>query len=180
MEAWEGLPGGLKAEAGSPQCFLCEGAQQLVVPQQIRGQHKIFLLEKKVGGGGGLGLMSGRVLPTSLCCAVIARHACCCSRATPARPLFLPCVIHPPPDSHTAAQRDSTAGAHASLLPLHCPCATPPAPHLFTRSCTRWLCWGSNQHPTAKDSDGWPGDPLRPPMAWCRRRSAAGVRVGRG
>lgn len=49
VEAWEGLPGGLIAEVGSPYCFLCQAPQRLVVPQQMRGFPKIFQLEKKVG-----------------------------------------------------------------------------------------------------------------------------------
>ena len=48
VEAWEALPAGLKSEVGSPHCFLCQAPQRLVVPQQMRGQHKLFDLEKKV------------------------------------------------------------------------------------------------------------------------------------
>lgn len=48
VEGWAGLPGGLKAEVGSPHCFLCEQPQRLVVPHVVRGQHKIWPLDKQV------------------------------------------------------------------------------------------------------------------------------------
>lgn len=50
MEVWEALPPGLKAEVGSPYCFLCQAAQRLVVPHQMRGWPKLFKLENKVTG----------------------------------------------------------------------------------------------------------------------------------
>ncbi|KAL4436551.1 hypothetical protein ABPG75_003690 [Micractinium tetrahymenae] len=56
VEAWDALPGGLKAEVGSPYCFLCQAAQRLVVPQQMRGWPKLFQLEKKVHKAAQLGL----------------------------------------------------------------------------------------------------------------------------
>ncbi|EFN59729.1 hypothetical protein CHLNCDRAFT_133320 [Chlorella variabilis] len=56
VEAWEGLPGGLIAEVGSPYCFLCQAPQRLVVPQQMRGFPKIFQLEKKIHKTAQLGL----------------------------------------------------------------------------------------------------------------------------
>ncbi len=52
MESWDGLPAGLKTEVGSPHCFLCEQPQRLVVPHGVRGQHKIWPLDKQVGGAG--------------------------------------------------------------------------------------------------------------------------------
>ncbi len=58
VEGWGSLPGGLKAEVGSPYCFLCEQPQRLVVPQQVRGQHKLWPLERQVGAGRG-GLWTG-------------------------------------------------------------------------------------------------------------------------
>lgn len=54
MEGWEGLPGGLKTEVGSPYCFLCQQPQRLVVPHAVRGQHKIWPLDKQVGRRGGM------------------------------------------------------------------------------------------------------------------------------
>lgn len=39
----------LALQVGSRYCFLCEGAQRLVVPLQMRGWPKLFPLEKKVG-----------------------------------------------------------------------------------------------------------------------------------
>ncbi|KAL4426251.1 hypothetical protein ABPG77_009866 [Micractinium sp. CCAP 211/92] len=56
VEAWDALPAGLKAEVGSPYCFLCQAAQRLVVPQQMRGWPKLFALEKKVHKAAQLGL----------------------------------------------------------------------------------------------------------------------------
>lgn len=53
VEGWEGLPQSLKLEVGSPQCFLCERPQRLVVLHPMRGHPKIFALEKKVGGWAG-------------------------------------------------------------------------------------------------------------------------------
>ena len=40
----DALPPGLRLEAESPSCFLCERPARLVVPQQLRGQHKIWAL----------------------------------------------------------------------------------------------------------------------------------------
>lgn len=34
-------------QVGSPHCFLCQRAQRLVVPQQLRGLPKVYPLEKK-------------------------------------------------------------------------------------------------------------------------------------
>ncbi|PSC68487.1 activating signal cointegrator 1-like isoform B [Micractinium conductrix] len=56
VEAWDGLPEGLKAEVGSPHCFLCQRAQRLVVPQQLRGLPKVYPLEKKLVKAAQLGL----------------------------------------------------------------------------------------------------------------------------
>lgn len=39
-----GLLGGLKLESESECCFLCERPRRLVVPQQVKGQHKIWPL----------------------------------------------------------------------------------------------------------------------------------------
>ncbi|PRW33985.1 activating signal cointegrator 1 [Chlorella sorokiniana] len=56
VEGWHGLPGGLKAEVGSPYCFLCEQPQRLVVPHAVRGQHKIWPLDKQLHKNAQLGL----------------------------------------------------------------------------------------------------------------------------
>lgn len=72
MAAWEALPGGLQVEVGSPFCFLCEQAQRLVVPQQMKGAHKIYPLEKKARGLCG-GLLWGRRAP---CCGAAAGVEC--------------------------------------------------------------------------------------------------------
>lgn len=47
-QAWEGLPDSLRAEVGSPFCFLCQNAQRLVVLHPMRGQPKLFRLDGKV------------------------------------------------------------------------------------------------------------------------------------
>jgi hypothetical protein len=44
LRAKEGVPEGLKQETESAFCFLCEQPRRLVVPQQIKGQHKIWPL----------------------------------------------------------------------------------------------------------------------------------------
>ena len=36
-------------QVGSPHCFLCERPRRLVVLHPIKGQHKIYTLDKKVG-----------------------------------------------------------------------------------------------------------------------------------
>ena len=90
VEAWEGLPGGIQAEVGSPHCFLCQQAQRLVVPQQMRGSMKIYELEKKVGRWVG-----GRVSWNCDGCT----HYC----PTPTNPAQqnAPCSDPPPPPPHT-------------------------------------------------------------------------------
>lgn len=44
----EGLPAGLREESESAHCFLCDRPQRLIVPQQIKGQHKIWPLPASV------------------------------------------------------------------------------------------------------------------------------------
>ena len=44
LQAAEGLPGGLAQETESEFCFLCEHPRRLIVPQQVKGQHKIWPL----------------------------------------------------------------------------------------------------------------------------------------
>lgn len=47
MESWHTLPETLKQEIGSPYCFLCENPKRLVIPQQMRGHPKLWLLPSK-------------------------------------------------------------------------------------------------------------------------------------
>ncbi|KAK9903225.1 hypothetical protein WJX75_000094 [Coccomyxa subellipsoidea] len=44
LQAAEGLPEGLAQETESDFCFLCERPRRLIVPQQVKGQHKIWPL----------------------------------------------------------------------------------------------------------------------------------------
>ena len=44
MESWPALPDTVKQEIGSPYCFLCENPKRLVVPQQMRGNPKLWQL----------------------------------------------------------------------------------------------------------------------------------------
>lgn len=44
LQSADGLPEGLARETESDFCFLCERPRRLVVPQQIKGQHKIWPL----------------------------------------------------------------------------------------------------------------------------------------
>ena len=45
----------LCTQVGSPYCFLCERPQRLAVLHPLRGQHKLWRLDKKVGVGEGPG-----------------------------------------------------------------------------------------------------------------------------
>eukprot|EP00887_Chlorella_sp_A99_P003712 scaffold7.g3712.t1 len=62
VEAWGALPPSLRDEVGSPWCFLCQRPQRLVVLHPMRGQMKLYKLDKKAGGEGrrGQGGSSGR------------------------------------------------------------------------------------------------------------------------
>ncbi|KXZ52618.1 hypothetical protein GPECTOR_9g663 [Gonium pectorale] len=48
LEEWPGLPASLRLEATSPFCFLCEKPRRLVVPQQLKGDHKLWQLPRAV------------------------------------------------------------------------------------------------------------------------------------
>ncbi|KAG2451844.1 hypothetical protein HYH02_003620 [Chlamydomonas schloesseri] len=46
VEHWPGLPDSCRMEATSPFCFLCENPKRLVVPQPLKGEHKLWQLPK--------------------------------------------------------------------------------------------------------------------------------------
>lgn len=46
VEAWPGLPAGLKMEVGSPFTWLCQAPRRLVVPQRMPGAPKIWTLPR--------------------------------------------------------------------------------------------------------------------------------------
>ncbi|KAG2441712.1 hypothetical protein HXX76_003328 [Chlamydomonas incerta] len=48
VEQWPGLPHSCRMEAASPFCFLCENPKRLVVPQPLKGEHKLWQLPKAV------------------------------------------------------------------------------------------------------------------------------------
>lgn len=46
VQAWPGLPEGLRMEALSPQSWLCEAPRRLVVPQRMPGAPRIWTLPR--------------------------------------------------------------------------------------------------------------------------------------
>ncbi|GIL88707.1 hypothetical protein Vretimale_17285 [Volvox reticuliferus] len=46
LERWPGLPESCRLEASSPFSFLCQNPKRLVVPQQLKGQQRIWQLPR--------------------------------------------------------------------------------------------------------------------------------------
>ncbi|KAI6692719.1 hypothetical protein NL676_020429 [Syzygium grande] len=48
LASWDGVPEGVRLEALTDYCWLCEQPQKLVIPFEMRGYQKIYNLEKKI------------------------------------------------------------------------------------------------------------------------------------
>ncbi|GLI66591.1 hypothetical protein VaNZ11_010511 [Volvox africanus] len=48
LERWPGLPESCRLEASAPFCFLCQNPKRLVVPQQLKGQQRIWQLPRAI------------------------------------------------------------------------------------------------------------------------------------
>ncbi|GFR49797.1 hypothetical protein Agub_g11735 [Astrephomene gubernaculifera] len=46
VEEWPGLPESCRLEVGAPFCFLCQNPKRLVVPQPLKGQHKLWQIPR--------------------------------------------------------------------------------------------------------------------------------------
>ncbi|XP_030534822.1 uncharacterized protein LOC115743940 isoform X1 [Rhodamnia argentea] len=57
LARWDGVPEGVRLEALTDFCWLCEQPQKLVIPFEMRGYQKIYNLEKKIYEAAARGLI---------------------------------------------------------------------------------------------------------------------------
>lgn len=57
LARWDGVPEGVRLEAQTDFCWLCEQPQKLVIPFEMRGFQKIYNLEKKIYEAAARGLI---------------------------------------------------------------------------------------------------------------------------
>ncbi|XP_021752171.1 activating signal cointegrator 1-like [Chenopodium quinoa] len=48
LQSWEELPEGVRLEGQTDYCWLCEQPQKLIIPFEMRGQHGVYNLERKI------------------------------------------------------------------------------------------------------------------------------------